>query len=356
MVTKSHTQNPPEFVEVFPLVQSESEDLAHSRVSDESSGYISTSISTVTLSDTLDSNIDVKLVPTSESEAQEALKPSHNLEPDEDVVDKEVQLEPGKTDEDPRTEDESQGNATTPDSKKKTDVSAEKLKNLLPERAALASSSRSENLVEMEPSAEPEDPILIPVTQPCSQLTSQENQPSAPEPDLHPKATHSSSQTRISNPLAFPNPSPALLDKQEQALPTQPPTSNPFRIQKVKASGLKSFKGILQEVEEDLHKEGVDPLEKLEILSDTEEGHEEGELPNWLKEDEYVTVGSNKNGTVRYIGPTDFADGIWVGVELDVPAGTVCVCMCVCTVVRIRLMEQFGTQCRGTYKNVLLNV
>ncbi|XP_026778411.3 kinesin-like protein KIF13B [Pangasianodon hypophthalmus] len=310
-VTKSQTQIPPEFVEVSPLAQSESEDLAHSPVSDESSGYISTSISTATLSDTLISNIDVNLVPTSEAEVQEALKPSHKTEPEEDVDDKDVQFEPGKIAEHPRTEDKSQENATTPDEKFSP----------LSEKSALTSSSLSENLVEMEPSVEPKEPVPLPVTQPYSQLTSEKSPPSASDPDIHPKAAHSSSQTRISDPLPVPEPSPALPVKQEQALHTQPPTSNPFRIQKVKASGLKSFKAILQEADKELDKEGVDPLEKLEILSDTEEGHEEAALPDWLKEDEYVTVGSNKNGTVRYIGPTDFAEGIWVGVELDVPAG-----------------------------------
>lgn len=318
-VTKGQKQKPPEFVEVFPLVQSESEDLAHSPVSDESSAYISTSISTATLSDNLVSNIDVDLVPTSETEAQEALKSSHKMEAEEDVDD-EVQLEPGKMVEHPRTEDKSQENATNPDSEKKSDVSDEKF-SPVSERSAIGSSSLSENLDEMEPSAEPKEPVPLPVTQPCSQLTFQKSPSSTPDPDIHPKATHTSSQTRISDPLPVPKPTPALLVKQEQ-VHTQPPTANPFRIQKVKASGLKSFDGILQEAEEALDKEEVDPLEKLEILSDTEEGCEEGALPDWLKENEYVTVGNNKNGTVRYIGPTDFAGGIWVGVELDVPAGT----------------------------------
>lgn len=298
--------------------------MAHSPESEESSEYISTSISTATLSGTPVPNIYLTLVQISESEVQEALELPHEMEPQEDVDEKEVWSEPGKIVEHPRTEDEIQENAT-PDSKKETDVSDEKIRSPLSDTSALASGSPSENLDEMEPSVKPKEPVPLPVNQPCSQLTSQTSPPSAPDPDLHPKATLSSSQTRISDPLDVPKPSPALQVKQEQALPTQSPTSNPFRIQKVKASGLKSFKGILQEAEEELDKEGVDPLEKLEILSDTEEDPEEGALPDWLKEDEYVTVGNNKNGTVRYVGPTDFADGIWVGVELDVPAGTLCV-------------------------------
>uniref|UniRef100_A0A673GI39 Kinesin-like protein KIF13B n=1 Tax=Sinocyclocheilus rhinocerous TaxID=307959 RepID=A0A673GI39_9TELE len=100
---------------------------------------------------------------------------------------------------------------------------------------------------------------------------------------------------------------------EQNVKPTPAPTSNPFQIHRVKTSGLKSFKGIVHE--EDV--EGKTKLERLEILSDSEESLE---TPDWLKEGEYVTVGTNKTGTVRYVGPTDFAKGVWIGVELDVPA------------------------------------
>uniref|UniRef100_A0A8C5TT03 Kinesin family member 13B n=1 Tax=Malurus cyaneus samueli TaxID=2593467 RepID=A0A8C5TT03_9PASS len=96
--------------------------------------------------------------------------------------------------------------------------------------------------------------------------------------------------------------------------PEQPGAApSPFRIQKVKTSELKSFSSML----------GSDPTsslteEKLEVASDSEEANE---IPEWLKEGEYVTVGTNKTGTVRYIGPTDFQEGTWVGVELDLPSG-----------------------------------
>ncbi|XP_028252775.1 kinesin-like protein KIF13B isoform X2 [Parambassis ranga] len=110
--------------------------------------------------------------------------------------------------------------------------------------------------------------------------------------------------------------------------------ANPFKIQKVKSSDLKSFKPILHE--EEGKPAQVDrasslgtglnlsvPMESLEIISDSEEGDGAASavLPEWLKEGEFVTVGSNKTGTVRYVGPTDFAEGTWVGVELEVPAG-----------------------------------
>ncbi|CAI5683073.1 unnamed protein product [Oreochromis niloticus] len=114
-----------------------------------------------------------------------------------------------------------------------------------------------------------------------------------------------------------------------------PSVANPFKIQKVKSSDLKSFLQILSEEEHD-KPTLVDqhsscgtgpnvsvPKENLEIISDTEDGDTAASavLPEWLKEGEFVSVGANKSGTVRYLGPTDFAEGIWVGVELEVPAG-----------------------------------
>lgn len=61
-------------------------------------------------------------------------------------------------------------------------------------------------------------------------------------------------------------------------------------------------------------------LERLEICVDDERNHEYV-LPDWLTEGTYVTVGSNKAGTVRFLGLTQFAEGVWVGVELDAPVG-----------------------------------
>uniref|UniRef100_A0A8B9Z4L4 Kinesin family member 13B n=1 Tax=Buteo japonicus TaxID=224669 RepID=A0A8B9Z4L4_9AVES len=115
------------------------------------------------------------------------------------------------------------------------------------------------------------------------------------------------------------------------------PTS-PFKIQKVKTSELKSFTSMLgtdptcslnteeqQEGEKTTstargqnHNGSEMAEEKLEVTSDSEDANE---TPEWLKEGEYVTVGANKTGTVRYIGPTDFQEGTWVGVELDLPSG-----------------------------------
>lgn len=62
-------------------------------------------------------------------------------------------------------------------------------------------------------------------------------------------------------------------------------------------------------------------FERLEIFMDDDERSHDEVLPDWLTEGAYVTVGSNKAGTVRYVGMTQFAEGVWVGVELDTPIG-----------------------------------
>ncbi|XP_067412262.1 kinesin-like protein KIF13B [Emydura macquarii macquarii] len=111
-------------------------------------------------------------------------------------------------------------------------------------------------------------------------------------------------------------------------------TVSPFKIQKVKTSELKSFtcmlggdSGCSSSTEEEketgknqMTAQGLsqNSAEALEVTSDSEEANE---IPDWLKEGEYVTVGTNKTGIVRYVGPTDFQEGTWVGVELDLPSG-----------------------------------
>ncbi|XP_061481800.1 kinesin-like protein KIF13B isoform X2 [Rhineura floridana] len=117
--------------------------------------------------------------------------------------------------------------------------------------------------------------------------------------------------------------------------------TSPFKIQRVRTSELRSFSSMLggeaggfssseeeKAGEERSRKNLQDPgqdngteaasEEKLDATSDSEETNE---VPDWLKEGEYVTIGTNKTGTVRYVGPTDFQEGTWVGVELDLPSG-----------------------------------
>ncbi|KAM9778287.1 kinesin-like protein KIF13B isoform 2-T2 [Syngnathus typhle] len=105
----------------------------------------------------------------------------------------------------------------------------------------------------------------------------------------------------------------------------------PFKIQKVQSSDLKSFQRILGDSEGEpvqtdtcaSSKSDSNLAEPLELILDCEEGEAASAviLPDWIKEGEFVTVGTNKRGIVRYVGPTDFAEGMWVGVELEVPAG-----------------------------------
>uniref|UniRef100_A0A8C7HVT1 Kinesin family member 13B n=1 Tax=Oncorhynchus kisutch TaxID=8019 RepID=A0A8C7HVT1_ONCKI len=151
----------------------------------------------------------------------------------------------------------------------------------------------------------------------------------APTP-AHPAPTSTPTPAPAKAPLLTLNPVPALVVK---TLTSSSTSANAFKIQKVKTSDLKSFQPILDEDEGQAGAEragasslGVDlsvPLERLEILSDSDEGVTDvtTAVPDWLKEGEFVTVGSHKSGMVSYVGPTDFAEGTWVGVELDLPAG-----------------------------------
>lgn len=165
---------------------------------------------------------------------------------------------------------------------------------------------------------------------------------SAPKKELLPKqSTESAGQVRkketssVASELGFSKPQihPDQLSQPGVA-------ASPFKIQKVKTSELKSFTSMLgtdppcslnaeeqQEGEKStsaargLNHNGSETAEdKLEVNSDSEDANE---IPEWLKEGEYVTVGANKTGTVRYIGPTDFQEGTWVGVELDLPSGKI---------------------------------
>lgn len=138
------------------------------------------------------------------------------------------------------------------------------------------------------------------------------------ETEAAPEVPTSSSVPNHDAPTA---PGPARSDVQPPKL--NPSGTNPFKIQKVKSSDLRSFQPVLGMDEQADGAGGLAaPLESLEIISDSEgDSASAAVLPDWLKEGEFVTVGGNKSGTVRYVGPADFAEGTWVGVELEVPAG-----------------------------------
>uniref|UniRef100_A0A8C7HYP8 Kinesin family member 13B n=1 Tax=Oncorhynchus kisutch TaxID=8019 RepID=A0A8C7HYP8_ONCKI len=160
--------------------------------------------------------------------------------------------------------------------------------------------------------------------------TSQSDKTDTTPTPAHPAPTSTPTPAPAKAPLLTLNPVPALVVK---TLTSSSTSANAFKIQKVKTSDLKSFQPILDEDEGQAGAEragasslGVDlsvPLERLEILSDSDEGVTDvtTAVPDWLKEGEFVTVGSHKSGMVSYVGPTDFAEGTWVGVELDLPAG-----------------------------------
>ncbi|XP_041520307.1 kinesin-like protein KIF13B isoform X1 [Microtus oregoni] len=144
---------------------------------------------------------------------------------------------------------------------------------------------------------------------------SKSHPPALEEPQVLPATPSQSIELEV--------PRPPLLSEPTSTVPT-----SPFRIRKVRTSELKSFTGMLggasSGAEEDpLASEepshaGGQALGRLEVTSDSEEA---SEVPEWLKEGEYVVVGTSKTGIVRYIGPTDFQEGTWIGVELDLPSG-----------------------------------
>uniref|UniRef100_A0A8K9XU93 Kinesin motor domain-containing protein n=1 Tax=Oncorhynchus mykiss TaxID=8022 RepID=A0A8K9XU93_ONCMY len=170
------------------------------------------------------------------------------------------------------------------------------------------------------------EPALTPV----KLAPSQPAEAPALAPALAPAPTLASAPITAITPAPVPPKAPLLTTVPTllPALVVKPPSSsaaNPFNIQKVKTSDLKSFHPIVNEDESQARNSGLsaDLSLPLDILSDSDEGVTDTatEVPDWLKEGEFVTVGTNKSGTVRYVGPTDFADGTWVGVELDLPAG-----------------------------------
>ncbi|TTE07140.1 Kinesin-like protein KIF13B [Bagarius yarrelli] len=97
---------------------------------------------------------------------------------------------------------------------------------------------------------------------------------------------------------------PSLVSKSEYA----------FSFQRVKPSNLKSFSPILPTDEKEKGETGI-------VEGSYKEAGKDAELPHWLRAGESVIVANSKCGRVRYVGHVDFSDGIWVGVELDTPAG-----------------------------------
>ncbi|XP_016382316.1 kinesin-like protein KIF13B [Sinocyclocheilus rhinocerous] len=292
--------SPPGPVEVEDPKQSPVGDSTNSSISDVSSGYISTSVSIMTLSECAVSNVNPPLLDSTEAKIDSTSK---KTEPKTEFVpisntsrEHQSKLEPADLELGEQTPTESQ-TSEEHDQVSPLDASPQKILSVsdsLPQETSEASISSS-----------------------CSAA-------SVPSTPLAPPAASKASDPSVPVKTAKPS-EPTQQSRPEQNVKPTPPTSNPFQIHRVKTSGLKSFKGILPEEEEECKTKHnyfssalSESQERLEILSDSEESLE---TPDWLKEGEYVTVGTNKTGTVRYVGPTDFAKGVWVGVELDVPAG-----------------------------------
>ncbi|XP_077075588.1 kinesin-like protein KIF13B isoform X3 [Siphateles boraxobius] len=285
-------------------------DSTYSSISDVSSGYISTSVSTATLSECTASNVDPHLPNSAEAKIDKST--SKKIEPKADSVvvptsstspEHPSKLEPTEQENGEQISTESQiseghGQVSILDeSPQKLIVSAslpQKTNDPIDNVASAGQTSCSGTTAPLVPST----PLAPPAA----------SKPS--DPTVPVKTTKQSTHCQQSRP-------------EQTNKSTTAPIANPFQIHKIKTSGLKSFKGILHEEDEEGKTKHVDSLsvsqERLEILSDSEDSSLE--TPDWLKEEEYVTVGANKTGTVRYVGPTDFAKGVWVGVELDVPAG-----------------------------------
>lgn len=329
-----------------PPIIPETEDSTPSPVSETSSGYISTSISTATLSDVYTLSWDLPPPPSSRrtdscegtadagEEGLAAERPPLAPQPSQapesllvwgDAAEEKTEPDGGpslRTGEGPpRTDPE-------PDSKA--------------EPESLLAQEDEKDPTEKQPSAQTQE--LDPPSEAPESGTGRDQIPEDP-PVLVPSPASSGGEQVVLNEAVTeaapqvpdsgfaPNhdvpAAPAPVQSDVQNSKRNPTGTGPFKIQKVKSSDLKSFQPILGADEAATgradHSSGSSlaaPPESLEIISDSEgDAAAAAALPDWLKEGELVTVGGNKSGTVRYVGPTDFAEGTWVGVELDAPAG-----------------------------------
>ncbi|XP_028998063.1 kinesin-like protein KIF13B isoform X2 [Betta splendens] len=380
-------------VPVPPPIIPEMDESTHSPVSEASSGYMSTSLSTVTLSDVYTLSWDLppasgfEAVPDEEEEdtkvtPSDTSRPSFPVGPErllqgstgDEWIDPSNLSKPDHTD---VNFSQQEVNHAAEGQVKESDLVVSPLNQ--PEQVSDFELDNSEPLKEStlvqeeeaeSPSAdhsEPEEPqteALMPAvldgTEPKPPLHTPTPNTQAPghvQPDiLQPKkeqlkydtaqdpalkeksapALEAPGEPFIANSTSGPATTMAPSHASATAAPPstgQPPkaatfAANPFKIQKVKSSDLKSFQRILGDGSEQVDQaHSVEAglqlsVPSLEIISDSEEGDlASTTFPEWLKEGEFVTVGPNKCGTVRYVGPTDFAQGTWVGVELEVPAG-----------------------------------
>ncbi|NP_001138546.1 kinesin family member 13B L homeolog [Xenopus laevis] len=291
----------------------ETQESPPSPLSETSSGYFSHSVSTATLSEVLIAGNEVIIVhPPTTTAADRNVGPSPTslLSPDTDEtvppvngsVSHELKLDVSqeleRTSISRDNNDEKPGNST------------EHLQLLLPEASSQPPGENTESLSLSD------------------QMSSTKSTSEQVEPQISLAATElplTASEDHHKATSTQPVSAPELLSQTNVG-------ASPFKIQKVKTSELKSFTRMLgDELGDQVGKSSAavklkgakdasdNTLEsRQEEMSDSDEPQE---VPEWLKEGEYVTVGSNKNGIVRYVGPADFQEGVWVGVELETPAG-----------------------------------
>lgn len=150
-------------------------------------------------------------------------------------------------------------------------------------------------------------PALCQVTQEpeLAFLSCTQSHPTDPEePHIPPATPTQSTELEV--------PRPPLLSEPTPAVPT-----SPFRIRKVRPSELTSFTGMLggassgaQEdpvVSEDPSHARGQTLGRLEVTSDSEDA---SEVPEWLREGEYVVVGTNKTGSEELLAQGDYEKGV----------------------------------------------
>lgn len=290
-----------------PPIIPETEDSTPSPVSETSSGYISTSISTATLSDIYTLSWDLPLQPVASSRRTDGFETEEQSSAAEPWQAHEALLvwDPEKAGPDsgpsPRSREGPPQAGHEPDWKPKLEnqQSAQ-----APERHLQEGAPGGVAPIQVPEETRASAPVFL----------------SAAETEAAPEVPNSNVPDAVA--AEAPPPPPAPPQTRVQPPKATAGGTSPFKIQKVKSSDLKSFQPILGAEEADGGGGGglAAPLESLEIISDSE-GDAAAVLPDWLKEGEFVSVGGNKSGTVRYVGPADFADGTWVGVELDVPAG-----------------------------------
>ncbi|KPP70628.1 kinesin-like protein KIF13B-like [Scleropages formosus] len=329
----------------------ETQDMPHSPISETSSGYFSTSVSTITLSDVTTASGD--LTPTATTASSNLTAPSGHKGNESEETPVDTVDSCGSTEAEPPAITAFCGLSGQEEQSQCSSVAKDQLE---PERNGVApppspppcSTTSSPDVVTTTPTAAvplptvniPSSPSSTPsaafsttstTATPAEVTSSPVVSPLPVVPPSHPVAADIPLDTTPPSEAHHPDPVQTKAPK-AQAASLKPVTltssaTNPFKIQKVKTSDLKSFMSILGEetAEEGKAAAGAiggskESLERLEISSDSEEGREAA-VPDWLKEGEYVTVGVNKCGTVRYVGPADFAKGVWVGVELDTPSG-----------------------------------